>query len=211
MTLKKIFRPTKEKIIADFALCLIFLSMYFLTTTMAAETLLKMSLLMQLLVIAANLLLSVVIYYPLACALVFAYRNVSGKTKGKEKPVRRDFAAAVLAMIFLNPVSLGLILSGLLYMNNNVINQPCGLEIAGFSEFSPAKNAGVSAGEVIIAADGSRVDTRDSLYSVLSKKKPGDPVSITTDRKSYDIITAEEQNTHRAVIGVSISDKYCRR
>ena len=88
MTLKKIFRPTKEKIIADFALCLIFLSMYFLTTTMAAETLLKMSLLMQLLVIAANLLLSVVIYYPLACALVFAYRNVSGKTKGKEKPVR---------------------------------------------------------------------------------------------------------------------------
>jgi S1-C subfamily serine protease len=54
-----------------------------------------------------------------------------------------------------------------------------GAQIAGVVANGPAEEAGLSAGDVITAIDGTAVDSADALQSVLTAHAPGDDVSLT--------------------------------
>jgi S1-C subfamily serine protease len=54
-----------------------------------------------------------------------------------------------------------------------------GVAIAGVFTGSPASQAGLAAGDVIVRADGRRVGSPLALQSVLERRHPGDRVSIT--------------------------------
>lgn len=58
-------------------------------------------------------------------------------------------------------------------------NIPVGLYIAQVQQGSGADAAGLQAGDVITAVDGTKVDTFDSLQSIISKHKVGDTITVT--------------------------------
>ncbi|WP_434642968.1 trypsin-like peptidase domain-containing protein [Thermoanaerobacterium thermosaccharolyticum] len=58
-------------------------------------------------------------------------------------------------------------------------NIPVGLYIAQVQQGSGADAAGLQAGDVITAVDGTKVDTFDSLQSIINKHKIGDTITVT--------------------------------
>jgi len=57
------------------------------------------------------------------------------------------------------------------------------LKITDVDEALPAYKAGIQVGDVITAIDGTKMAKRDDLMTYMSKKKPGDTVSVTVDRE----------------------------
>ena len=61
--------------------------------------------------------------------------------------------------------------------------QNTGILVAGVTEGSPAAEAGLQQADIIIAADGSAVETFDDLSAILDSKQPGDKVELTVIRQ----------------------------
>lgn len=77
------------------------------------------------------------------------------------------------------------------------IKDGVGLLVWEFAEDSPAKNAGLKAGDVILKADGKRVESVAALSEIIQGKKKGDKVKIefVRDKKtmSLDVEIREEE------------------
>lgn len=66
-----------------------------------------------------------------------------------------------------------------------------GVYVGGFAEVSPAKQAGIQEGDVIVAINGVKVRTSGELQEQVNKFRPGDKVKVDIVRgnsdKSYDV------------------------
>jgi len=66
-----------------------------------------------------------------------------------------------------------------------------GVYVGGFAEVSPAKQAGVQEGDVIVAINGVKVKTSGELQDQVNRFRPGDKVKVDIVRaganKSYDV------------------------
>ncbi|WHE06316.1 trypsin-like peptidase domain-containing protein [Thermoanaerobacterium thermosaccharolyticum] len=68
-------------------------------------------------------------------------------------------------------------------------NIPVGLYIAQVQQGSGADEAGLQAGDVITAVDGTKVETFDSLQSIINKHKVGDTITVTFWRNGKTLST----------------------
>lgn len=80
-----------------------------------------------------------------------------------------------------------------------------GLLVAKVMPDSPAEKAGIKVGDVIVAADGRRVETLEALTDQIQKKKKGEKISleIMRDKKKIkiEVEVAEEQRRNWPDIG----------
>ena len=87
--------------------------------------------------------------------------------------------------------------------------QANGAEISLVVPGSPAADAGLQVGDVIVGAEGKEVKTLDDLRSALDAASPGDTVTVSVRRnggvKDYTMTTVEsQQRPGDAVIGVIV-------
>lgn len=61
-----------------------------------------------------------------------------------------------------------------------------GVLVAGTDPGTPASAAGLQQGDIIVRFDGREIKDDADLFSILRRKKPGDQVSITIDRKGTE-------------------------
>jgi putative serine protease PepD len=66
---------------------------------------------------------------------------------------------------------------------------------------SPAATAGLEAGDVITAVDGSKVANADQLTTLISRHRPGDKVQLTVERKGATTTLAVTLGTRPATAG----------
>ncbi len=59
---------------------------------------------------------------------------------------------------------------------------PAGLRITGFDEASPARDAGLEAGDVLTVVDGHAIGGWPAMRLALWRKRPGDPVTVSVAR-----------------------------
>lgn len=80
-----------------------------------------------------------------------------------------------------------------------------GLLVARVNPGSPAEKAGVKVGDVIVAADGRRVETLEALTDQIQKKKKGDKISLEILREKkkmkIEVEVAEEQRRNWPELG----------
>jgi serine protease Do len=74
-----------------------------------------------------------------------------------------------------------------------------GVLVGGYSEDSPARAAGLEAGDVIIAADGKATDRVSTLQRIIRGHEPGETVSVDVMRygtkKTFKVKLAEAPNS----------------
>ncbi len=58
----------------------------------------------------------------------------------------------------------------------------CGARITAFRRGSPAVTAGARLGDVIVAVDGTPIDSSTAFFVAVAAKNPGDTVVLTVDR-----------------------------
>ncbi len=58
----------------------------------------------------------------------------------------------------------------------------CGARITAFRRGSPALAAGARVGDVIVAVDGTPIDSSTAFFVAVAAKNPGDTVVLTVDR-----------------------------
>ena len=87
----------------------------------------------------------------------------------------------------------------------NAVIEPNGVKVTDYVKESiayPAEKAGIKIGEIIQQADNTLTPYRDNLSEVLRSKKPGDIVTIKTDKSVYEIRLAKNpENETQAYMG----------
>lgn len=66
------------------------------------------------------------------------------------------------------------------------LSRSSGVLVAGTDPGTPAADAGLKQGDIIVQFDGQKVEGDSDLFSILRRKKPGDVVSLTFDRKGKE-------------------------
>lgn len=67
---------------------------------------------------------------------------------------------------------------GVLVMNDGSAITPLGLRIAGIYNHSPAAQAGIQAGDIIMSIDDTPIDTFETMSGIIASKKPGDTMTV---------------------------------
>ncbi len=92
-----------------------------------------------------------------------------------------------------NKALLGIVGSDVTEEYSEYLNIPQGIYITQVTDDSPAQEAGLSAGDVITAVDGTEYTQMSDLSAYIGEKNPGDTITITFQRKndngSYDTQT----------------------
>ena len=66
------------------------------------------------------------------------------------------------------------------------LTRSSGVLVGGTDPGTPAAQAGLKQGDIIIQFDGQKVESDSDLFSILRRKKPGDVVSVTIDRSGQE-------------------------
>jgi len=83
-----------------------------------------------------------------------------------------------------------------------------GMKINGFEKDSVLEQTGVQIGEIIYSVNGIKIEDRGSFDKVAKSMKPGDKVSIVTDKGTYNVYAGQYLgNKERAYLGVSLEAK----
>jgi len=226
MPLIDVVRPTKERILVALLIPVILLAIMIAINPAYQRMLSANEPLVLVVGIGIGILAGAVLYYPMACGLIYLLaifqrpgtgHKAKGKAKaeGKRKEARhasrKELAFAIALIAVFNPLTVSLISSGISYANNYVINRSCGVEIAGFQELSPARDAGMGLGEVITSADGTPVSTLASFFDMMKVKNVGEAVMLTTSRTDYVIKLVADPDTGKPVLGIFVREVYCPR
>jgi hypothetical protein len=215
--MKNILRPTKAKIIIHLLLSLGYvLAIIFLPASGFGKVFSEAAFWQKILSFLLGWLLSFIIYYPLTFGtayLVNSVRNSLYNTK-----------AIILSLIFIvifNPFALSFALSSLLpkkalapsrvVENNLPPEMVCGLRINDFTAGSKVAEAGIAKGDIIIKFNEAEIKSVQDIFSQLAQKKPGDRVSLETDKglKTVELIrNANDPNI--PALGVILEPSLCK-
>ena len=208
MSLRIILSPDKEKIMLDVFLSAIWLVAVFNVTELGFQrTFSTFDLQTKILVATLNIMVFLVLYYPLSCGLTY----ICARLTGKESSNGKDVILAVILVAVFNPVLFSLIAIGMNKADTEVLNRPCGLEIIGFPEYSAARESGLRVGDTITSVEGKATDTTDALLNSLKDKKEGDIIAVGTEGGEYKIRVALNPEKKFPILGVNVKQRYCTR
>jgi len=203
MSFREIIWPTRWKVTLSFLIAAVSVFLIYALNPSIRDALFGFDYSLRVASVFMSFGMLTLIYYPLACGVVFllkAYRK-------KKRPKRKELAIAAILILVFNPLTFSLFYVAGSY----IIYYPCGVEVLGFSDVSPAQLVGMQPGEVITQVDGQAVDSTASLTSELAGKSAGEFVNVKTRTNEYDIQMGENSETHRAVLGIITQTAYCRR
>lgn len=160
-----LLNPTKEKIIISLFDSLVLILISLLIPSLGFRSVfLSRELSGQIFSLVGSLIFSFVVYYPLACGLVYLFKIITGK-----EPVKvQNLVIALLFIIIFNPITFSIATTTI---RPETKEKLCGLQITEVAAPS-AKNAGLVVGEVINNVNDYPVDTMDALTHALANKRP---------------------------------------
>lgn len=212
-----ILKPTKENIVVSLFNSLAMILIGLIVPSWGYRSLLSSRELSgQIVSLVVSFIFSFIVYYPLACGLVYVFKIVTGKEKVKVQ----NLVIALLLIIIFNPITFSMVITKI--VKKPQINQPtvidpktkeklCGLQIMEVTAPS-AKNAGLVVGEVIKTVNDNPVDTMESLSHALTNKRPNDIVTVITNTNTYNVtLFANPQNPQQVLMGIKVNPTECNK
>jgi serine protease Do len=87
-------------------------------------------------------------------------------------------------------VSIASVNNQLVKENDLSVNE--GAYVSGFAESSSAKTAGIKEGDVIVKIDETPIRSNTALIEYIGRRRPGDKVSVTVNRKGKELVIPVE-------------------
>ena len=212
-----ILKPTKENVIVSLVDSLAMVLISLIVPSWGFQSVfLGKELSGQVLYLVSNLLFSFVVYYPLACGLVYVFNIITGKEKVKGL----SLVMAIFFIVILNPITLSVVITNVVkkpqispptVIDPNTKEKLCGLQITEVVALS-AKDAGLAVGEVIKTVNDNSVDTMESLNHALADKRPNEVVTVVTNTNTYNVpLFANPQNPQQVLMGIKVNPTECNR
>jgi len=212
-----ILKPTKENIIVSLFDSLAMILIGLMVPSWGYRSLLlSRELSGQIISLVVSFIFSFVVYYPLACGLVYLFKIVTGKEKVKVQTL----VTALLLIIIFNPITFSIVIAKIVkkpqinpstVIDSNTKEKLCGLQILEVTAPS-AKNAGLVVGEVIKTVNDNPVDTIESLSHALANKRPNDVVTVITNANTYNVsLFANPQNSQQVLMGIKVNPTECNK
>jgi len=211
-----ILKPTKENVIVSLIDSLMIILIGLIIPSWGFQSVfLSRELSGQIFSLVTSFIFSFVVYYPLACGLVYVFKIITGKEKVKGL----SLVMAIFFIVILNPITLSMVITKIVkkpLVNSPVVIDPltqeklCGLQILEIIAPS-AKDAGLVVGEVIKTVNDNPVDTMESLSHALANKKPNDTVTVITNVNTYNVsLFANPQNSQQVLMGIKVNPTECK-
>jgi hypothetical protein len=215
-----LLNPTKEKIIISLFDSLVMILIGLIIPSLGFQSVfLSRELSGQIFSLVGSFIFGFVVYYPLACGLVYIFKIITGKEKVKVQ----NLVIALLFIIIFNPITFSIVATKI--MKKTQVNSPsvnsvidpktkeklCGLQIVEVTAPS-AKNAGLVVGEVIKTIDDYPVGDKNALTHTLANKRPNDIVTVITNANTYNVtLFANPQNPQQALLGIGVKQTECEK
>ncbi len=201
--MKNILQPTKIKIIIHLLLTLGYiLAIIFLPISGLGRIFPEFSLSKKILSFSVSWLAGFVIYYPLTFGVAYLVNSVR-----KSLYIAKEIILALILIAIFNPFTFSFIFFGLFYQkalaptsnftgNSIQPESVCGLRINDFTAGSKAQEAGIGRGDIILKFNGAEMKSIQDIFDQLARKKPGDKVSLETDKgsKAVELIKKFQQS-----------------
>ena len=85
------------------------------------------------------------------------------------------------------------------------MTESLGVTVVGTDKGFPAELAGLTSGEKILSIDSKQISNVDDFTKILQLKKPGDKISIKTDKKTYDVtLTKNPTDSNKGYMGIRV-------
>lgn len=186
--MKNILQPTRIKIIIHLLVALSFVvATIIFSLSGFSKVFSELALWQKILSFLVSWILSFIIYYPLTFGLIYLFSSIKNSLYNA-----KEIILALVFIIIFNPLTLSFVLSNLLPQKalapSNVIesNLPpeavCGMRINDFTAGSKVAEAGIGKGDIVIKFNGAEIKSVQDIFSQLAQKKPGDKVSLETDK-----------------------------
>lgn len=212
-----LLKPTKEKITLSLFDALAMISIGLIIPSLGFQSVfLGKELAGQFFYLVSNLFFSFIVFYPLACGLIYFFRIITGKEKIKGL----SLVMALLFIVTLNPITLSVVITNIVkkpqinpptVVNPKTRQKLCGLKILEITAPS-AKNAGLVVGEVIKTVNDNPVDTMDALTHALANKRPNDTLTVITNINTYNVpLFANPQNPQQVLMGIKVDPIECKK
>jgi len=203
-----LLNPTKAKIIVSlFNSLIMFLIGLTIPSLGFQSVFLSRELSRQILSLVGSLFFSFVVYYPLACGLVYMFKVITGK-----EPIKaQGLVIALLFIIIFNPITFSVVAANIVENNPKTKEKLCGLQITEVTAPS-AKNAGLVVGEVIKTVNDYPVGNMNDLTQALANKRPNDTATVITNANTYKVILfANPQNPQQVLLGIKVNPTACEK
>jgi len=212
-----ILKPTKENLIVSLFDSLAMILIGLIVPSWGYRSLLSSRELSgQIISLMVSFIFSFIVYYPLACGLVYVLKIITGKEKTKVQ----NLVIALLLIIIFNPITFSMVIAKIVKkppVNSPAVVDPvtqeklCGLQITEVTAPS-AKDAGLIVGEVIKTVNDNPVDTMESLSHALANKRPNDIVTVITNTNTYNVpLFANPQNPQQILMGIKVNPTECNK
>lgn len=137
------------------------------------------------------------LFYPFFALVEYIVRNRFFKVWG------------IILMITLNPyfVTFSFTYYGLIYYMTETY--PCGVKVMGFSNNSPAENAGITVGEVITRMGEKEINTVDEFLKYVDSVDTEEDIVIYTNDGDYIVSPKYSETRKKYLIGVQYASERC--
>jgi voltage-gated potassium channel Kch len=215
--MKNILQPTKIKIIIHLLVALGFVvATIIFSLSGFGKVFSELALWQKILSFLVSWLISFIIYYPLTFGLIYLFSSIKNSLYNA-----KEIILALIFIIIFNPLTLSFVLSSLLpkkalapsnaVENNLPPEAVCGMRINDFTAGSKVAEAGIGKGDIVIKFNGAEIKSVQDIFSQLAQKKPGDKVSLETDKglKIVELIK-NANNPNVPALGVLLEPSLCK-
>lgn len=154
----------------------------------------------DLLIAPATLAAFFMFFYPFSCLVVFLYRQKTTRAKTQ----RKAMALATALAFALNPIFVFIPLETNHWIEREAFYEPCGTDFSGFTENSPARDAGMSVGEVIASINGTMIKEVRDLEDFMAALNSSAPLRVKTlDSGVYSVSPYLDNVSNRYTLGIT--------
>jgi len=215
--MKNILQPTKIKIIIHLLVALGFVvATIIFSLSGFGKVFSEMALWQKILSFLVSWILSFIIYYPLTFGLIYLFSSIKNSLYNA-----KEIILALVFIIIFNPLMLSFALANLLPQkalapgqtteNNLPPEAVCGMRINDFTAGSKVAEAGIGKGDIVIKFNGAEIKSVQDIFSQLAQKKPGDRVSLETDKGLKTVELIRNANDPNApALGVLLEPSPCK-